>query len=109
MEDIGVEVDRFEVTRRGMAHHSGAHRVGRSAGEEPEERRRLELELSMSSMGTRQSSWHGWLGRGMAGGAGSTVQCSHGWGRPDVSSALATSCGDGLVAGSSMPRHCLER
>jgi hypothetical protein len=62
-EDIGVEVYRLEATGRGMAHHSGARRVGRSAGEGPEERRRLELELSASSMGRRQSSWHGRLGR----------------------------------------------
>jgi hypothetical protein len=37
--------------------------VGRSAGEGPEEQRRLEVELSASSMGTRQSSWHGRLGQ----------------------------------------------
>jgi hypothetical protein len=81
-EDIGVEVDRFEVTRRGMAHHSGGFTAAHVEwGGAPEERRRLELELSMSSMWTRQSSWHGWLDRGMAGGAGSTVQCSHGLGR----------------------------
>jgi hypothetical protein len=57
--------------------HDGARRVARSAGEGPEERRRLELELSVSSMGTRQSSWHGRLGRGTAEGARSTVRCSH--------------------------------
>jgi hypothetical protein len=60
--------------------HGGARQVGRSAGEGPEERRRLELALLVSSMGTRQSSWHGQLGRGTAGGAGSTVRCSHGRG-----------------------------
>jgi hypothetical protein len=54
--------------------------VGRSVGEGPKEWLRLELELSVSSMGTRQSSWHGRLGRGTAGGAGSTVRCSHGGG-----------------------------
>jgi hypothetical protein len=51
--------------------------VGRSVGEGPEEWLRLELELSVSSMGMRQSAWHGRLGRGTAGGAGSTVRCSH--------------------------------
>jgi hypothetical protein len=60
--------------------HGGARRVGRSVGEGPEESLRLEKELSVSSMGTRQSSWHGRLGRGMAEGAGSTVRCSHGGG-----------------------------
>jgi hypothetical protein len=57
--------------------HGGARRVGRSAGEGPEEWRMLELELSASCMGTRQSSWHSQLGRGRAGGVGSTVWCSH--------------------------------
>jgi hypothetical protein len=60
--------------------HSGARRVGRSVGEGPEEWQRLELKLSASSMGTRQSLWHDQLGRGTAGGAGSTVWCSHGRG-----------------------------
>jgi hypothetical protein len=60
--------------------HDGARRVGRSVGEGPEEWLRLELELSVSSIETRQSSWHGRLGRGTAGGAGSTVRCSHGGG-----------------------------
>jgi hypothetical protein len=60
--------------------HSGAGRVGWSTGEGPNERRRLELELSASNMGTWQSSLHGRLGRGTAGGAGSTVWCSHGQG-----------------------------
>jgi hypothetical protein len=60
--------------------HGGARRVGRSIGEGPEEWLRLELELSVSSMGMRQSSWHGRLGRGTAGGVGSTVRCSHGGG-----------------------------
>jgi hypothetical protein len=50
--------------------HGGARRVGRSAGEGPEERRRLELELSASNMGMRQSSWQDRLGRGTAGCAG---------------------------------------
>jgi hypothetical protein len=45
-----------------------------------EERWRLELELLACSMGTRQSSWHGRLGRGTSGGVGSMVRCSHGWG-----------------------------
>jgi hypothetical protein len=43
--------------------HGGARRVGRSVGEGPEEWQRLELELSASSIGTRQSSWHDQLGR----------------------------------------------
>jgi hypothetical protein len=60
--------------------HGDARRVGRSIGEGPEEWLRLELELSVSSMGTRQSSWHGRLGRGTARGEGSTVRCSHGGG-----------------------------
>jgi hypothetical protein len=60
--------------------HGGARRVGRSVGEGSEEWLRLELELSVSSMGTRQSSWYGRLGRGMTGGAGLTVRCSHGGG-----------------------------
>jgi hypothetical protein len=54
--------------------------VGRSVDEGSEEWLRLELELSVSSMGTRQSSWHGRLGQGTAGGAGSTVRCSQGGG-----------------------------
>jgi hypothetical protein len=60
--------------------HGGARRVGRSIGEGPEEWLRLELELSVSSMGTRQNSWNGRLGRGTTGGVGSTVRCSHGGG-----------------------------
>jgi hypothetical protein len=60
--------------------HGDARRVVRSVGEGPEEWLRLELELSVSSMGTRQSSWHGRPGRGTTGGVGSTVRCSHGGG-----------------------------
>jgi hypothetical protein len=60
--------------------HGGARRVGRSTGEGLEERRRLELELLVSSMGMRQSSWHDWLGRGTTGGVGLTVWCSIGRG-----------------------------
>jgi hypothetical protein len=72
--------------------HGGACRVGRSVGEGPKERWRLELELSASSMGTRQSSWGRWCGALRARADG-------------VSSALATSHGDGLVASSSMLGH----
>jgi hypothetical protein len=53
MEDTGIKVDRLEAIGRGMAHHCGAHQVGRSTGEGPEERWRLELELSARSMGTK--------------------------------------------------------
>jgi hypothetical protein len=48
--------------------HGGARRVGRSVGEGSEEWLRLELKLSVSRMGTRQSSWHGRLGQTVAGG-----------------------------------------
>jgi hypothetical protein len=48
--------------------HGSTRRVGRSVGEGSEEWLRLELELSVSRMGTRQSSWHGRLGRTVAGG-----------------------------------------
>jgi hypothetical protein len=56
-----------------LAHVGVVGAEGR-AGEGPEEWRRLELELSASSTWTRQSSWHGQLGWGKAGGAGSMVR-----------------------------------
>jgi hypothetical protein len=54
--------------------HVGAVGAEGHVGEGLEEWRRLELELSARSTWTRQSSWHGRLGCGKAGGAGSTVR-----------------------------------
>jgi hypothetical protein len=88
--------------------HGGACRVGRSVGEGPEEWLRLELELSVSNMGMRQSSWHGRLGRGTAGGVGQRCGALTA-GADGVGSSLVTSCGDGLVVGSSMRGHCSGR
>jgi hypothetical protein len=61
-EDTGVEVDQIEATGR-----SGSSR-------------RLLYSDGGWSWSCQRAAWGRGKARGMAGGAGSTVRCSHGWG-----------------------------